>query len=132
MTYGLQDGVELRRMIEDAGIEVAYKRLSSAKLGGMVGLCETSECRGQRLLAYFGEAAAPCGNCDVCLEPTELSDGTVAAQKLLSCVYRLGRERGQRFGAGQVIDILRGKTTDKVRKWRHDELSVFGVGADLS
>jgi ATP-dependent DNA helicase RecQ len=132
MTYGLQDVVQLRRMIDDSETEVAYKRLSSAKLDAMLGLCETSECRRQRLLAYFGEAAAPCGNCDVCLEPPELSDGTVAAQKLLSCVYRLWKERGQRFGAGQVIDILRGKATEKVRKWRHDELSVFGVGADLS
>ena len=132
MTYGLQDVVQLRRMIDDSETEVAYKRLSSAKLDAMLGLCETSECRRQRLLAYFGEAAAPCGNCDVCLEPPELSDGTVVAQKLLSCIYRLWKERGQRFGAGQVIDILRGKATEKVRKWRHDELSVFGVGADLS
>jgi ATP-dependent DNA helicase RecQ len=132
MAYGLQDVVQLRRMIDESETDDAYKRLSGAKLDAMLGLCETSQCRRLRLLAYFGEAAAPCGNCDVCLEPPELSDGTVAAQKLLSCVYRLGRERGQRFGAGQVIDILRGKTTDKVRKWRHDELSVFGVGADLS
>jgi ATP-dependent DNA helicase RecQ len=132
MAYGLQDVVQLRRMIDESETDDAYKRLSGAKLDAMLGLCETSQCRRLRLLAYFGEAAAPCGNCDVCLEPPELSDGTVAAQKLLSCVYRLWRERGQRFGAGQVIDILRGKTTDKVRKWRHDELSVFGVGADLS
>jgi ATP-dependent DNA helicase RecQ len=132
MAYGLQDVVQLRRMIDESETDDAYKRLSGAKLDAMLGLCETSQCRRLRLLAYFGEAAAPCGNCDVCLEPPELSDGTVAAQKLLSCVYRLSRERGQRFGAGQVIDILRGKTTDKVRKWRHDELSVFGVGADLS
>ena len=132
MAYGLQDVVQLRRMIDESETDDAYKRLSGAKLDAMLGLCETSLCRRLRLLAYFGEAAAPCGNCDVCLEPPELSDGTVAAQKLLSCVYRLGRERGQRFGAGQVIDILRGKSTDKVRKWRHDELSVFGVGADLS
>jgi ATP-dependent DNA helicase RecQ len=132
MAYGLQDVVQLRRMIDESETDDAYKRLSGAKLDAMLGLCETSQCRRLRLLAYFGEAAAPCGNCDVCLEPPELSDGTVAAQKLLSCVYRLGRERGQRFGAGQVIDILRGKSTDKVRKWRHDELSVFGVGADLS
>ena len=132
MVYGLQDVVQLRRMIDESGTDLAYKRLSGAKLDAMLGLCETGQCRRQRLLAYFGEAASPCGNCDVCLEPPELSDGTVAAQKLLSCVYRLWKERGQRFGAGQVIDILRGKATDKVRKWRHDELSVFGVGADLS
>jgi len=132
MAYGLQDVVQLRRMIDESGSDDAYKRLSGSKLDAMLGLCETSECRRVVLLAYFDEAAAPCGNCDVCLEPPELVDGTVAAQKLLSCVYRLWKERGQRFGAGQAIDILRGKTTEKIAKWRHDELSVFGIGADLS
>jgi len=132
MVYGLQDVVQLRRMIDESGSDEAYKRLSGAKLDAMLGLSETSECRRVVLLSYFGEQSAPCGNCDVCLEPPELVDGTVAAQKLLSCVYRLWKERSQRFGAGQVIDILRGKATEKVSKWRHDELSVFGVGADLS
>jgi ATP-dependent DNA helicase RecQ len=132
MVYGLQDVVQQRRMIDESGSDEAYKRLSGAKLDAMLGLCETSECRRVVLLAYFGEASSPCGNCDVCLEPPELVDGTVAAQKLLSCVYRLWKERGQRFGGGQAIDILRGKKTEKVGKWRHDELSVFGVGADLS
>jgi ATP-dependent DNA helicase RecQ len=132
MVYGLQDVVQLRRMIDGSESEPEYKRLSGAKLDAMLGLCEASECRRVRLLGYFGEASAPCGNCDVCLDPPEVSDGTVAAQKLLSCVYRLRKERDQRFGAGQIIDILRGKVTDKVSKWRHDELTVFGVGADLS
>ncbi len=132
MVYGLQDVVQLRRMIEDSESEPDYKRLSGAKLDAMLGLCETSECRRVRLLAYFGEAAQPCGNCDVCLDPPEICDGTVAAQKLLSCIYRLRKERDQRFGAVQIIDILRGKDTDKVRKWRHDELSVFGIGTELS
>ncbi len=132
MVYGLQDVVQLRRMIDDGESDEAYKRLSGAKLDAMLGLCESSACRRVGLLAYFGERSAPCGNCDVCLEPPELVDGTIAAQKLLSCIYRLWKERGQRFGAGQAIDILRGKRTDKVGKWRHDELSVFGIGADLS
>jgi ATP-dependent DNA helicase RecQ len=132
MVYGLQDVVQLRRMIDESESDEAYKRLSGAKLDAMLGLCETSECRRVVLLSYFGEHSGPCGNCDVCLEPPELVDGTVAAQKLLSCVYRLWKERGQRFGAGQAIDILRGKVTEKVSKWRHEELSVFGVGTDLS
>jgi ATP-dependent DNA helicase RecQ len=132
MAYGLQDVVQLRRMIDGSESDPEYKRLSGAKLDAMLGLCEASDCRRVRLLAYFGEASAPCGNCDVCLDPPEVSDGTVAAQKLLSCIYRLRKERDQRFGAGQIIDILRGKVTDKVSKWRHNELSVFGVGADLS
>lgn len=131
MAYGLQDVVQLRRMIDESESDDAYKRLSGAKLDAMLGLCESSACRRVGLLAYFGEAAGACGNCDVCLEPPDLVDGTVAAQKLLSCVYRLWKERGQRFGAGQAIDILRGKRSEKVAKWRHDELSVFGIGADL-
>jgi ATP-dependent DNA helicase RecQ len=129
MAYGLQDVVQLRRMIDDADAEPEHKRRSAGKLDAMLGLCESTECRRVRLLAYFGEAATPCGNCDVCLDPPEVYDGTEAAQMLLSCVYRLWKERDQRFGAGQVIDILRGKATEKVRKWRHEELSVFGVGA---
>jgi ATP-dependent DNA helicase RecQ len=131
MAYGLQDVVQLRRMIDESPGEAQFRRLSVSKLDAMLGLCEASDCRRVRLLAYFGEASVPCGNCDVCLEPPQVSDATVAAQKLLSCVYRLWKERGQRFGAGQVIDILRGKATPRVRQWRHDELSVFGIGADL-
>jgi ATP-dependent DNA helicase RecQ len=98
----------------------------------MLGLCETSECRRVRLLAYFGEASGACGNCDNCLDPPQVWDGTVTAQKALSCVYRLWNERSQRFGTGHVIDVLRGQATDKVKQWRHEALSVFGVGADLS
>jgi ATP-dependent DNA helicase RecQ len=131
MAYGLGDVVQQRRMIEESESEPEFKRIAGAKLDAMLGLCESGECRRVRLLGYFGEASAPCGNCDTCLDPPEVTDGTVAAQKLLSCIYRLRRERNQRFGAGQVIDILRGRATDKVRKWRHDELSVFGAGTDL-
>jgi ATP-dependent DNA helicase RecQ len=98
----------------------------------MLALCETVDCRRSRLLAYFGQpGSAACGNCDTCLIPPESWDGTVAAQKLLSTVLRLQRERGQKFGAGQSIDILLGKITDKVTQFRHDELTVFGIGTDL-
>jgi len=132
MAYGLQDVVQQRRMIDESTGDEAYKRRSASMLEAMLGLCETVECRRVRLLQYFGQASQPCGNCDTCLEPPQAWDGTEAAQKILSAVYRLWKERGQRFGAGHVIDILRGKRNDKVAQHRHDELSVFGIGADLS
>jgi len=132
LAYGLQDVVQLRRMIDDSPGDEAFRRRQVAQLDAMLGLCETVACRRQRLLAYFDQAIEPCGNCDTCLEPPQAWDGTVAAQKVLSAVYRLLKERGQRFGAGQLIDILRGKITERVRQHRHDELSVFGVGAELS
>lgn len=132
LTYGLQDVVQQRRMIDASDAAESYKRVCSTKLDAMLGLCETSECRRVQLLAYFGEASGACGNCDNCLDPPKVWDGTVAAQKVLSCVYRLWRERSQRFGTAHVIDVLRGQASDKVKQWRHDALSVFGVGADLS
>jgi ATP-dependent DNA helicase RecQ len=132
LTYGLQDVVQLRRMIDASDAAESYKRVCGAKLDAMLGLCETSECRRVRLLAYFGEASGACGNCDNCLAPPQVWDGTVAAQKVLSCVYRLWRERSQRFGTVHVIDVLRGQATEKVTQWRHEALSVFGVGDDLS
>ncbi|HET9044848.1 MAG TPA: DNA helicase RecQ [Burkholderiales bacterium] len=127
MTYGLADVVGQRRLIDlsDAGED--YKRVSAAKLDALLGLCETAGCRRVRLLAYFGEASGPCGNCDTCLDPPETWDATVEAQKALSAIYRTG----QRFGAGHLIDVLRGKRGERTDRWRHDELSVFGVGADL-
>src|SRR5690606_32193570 len=103
----------------------------SRQVDAMLALCESVTCRRQQLLAYFDQHIEPCGNCDTCLEPPESWDGTVAAQKLLSAIYRLWRERGQRYGAGHVIDILRGRPTPRVRENGHDTLSVFGVGADL-
>ncbi|QIM48928.1 DNA helicase RecQ [Pusillimonas sp. DMV24BSW_D] len=132
LAYGLQDVVQQRRMIDESTGDEVFRRRSAAQLDAMLGLCETVDCRRQRLLAYFDQTIGPCGNCDVCLSPPESWDGTVAAQKLLSAVYRLWRERGQRFGAIHLIDILRGKTTDRIRQNQHDSLSVFGVGKDLS
>ena len=126
MAYGLQDVVQLRRMIDESEAGEAQKRIQAAKLDAMLGLCETAECRRVRLLAYFGETAAPCGNCDNCLDPPATFDGTLAAQQLLSCVYRTG----QRFGAMHVIDVLRGESTDKVGQRGHDKLSTFGIGSD--
>ena len=126
MAYGLADLVNLRRMIDQSEADEQYKRLQSSKLDALLGLCESTGCRRVRLLDYFGEASDPCGNCDTCLEPPESFDGTVAAQKALSCVMRTG----QRFGAAHVIDVLRGKATDKVTQWGHASLSTFGIGAD--
>src|SRR5690606_10341596 len=97
------------------------------KLEALLGLCETAGCRRVRLLDYFGEAGAPCGNCDNCLEPPQTWDATDAARKALSCIYRTG----QRFGAVHLIDVLRGRVTDRVTQWGHDKLNVFGIGADL-
>lgn len=132
LAYGLQDVVQQRKMIETSEGDFAHRRNLAAHLDAMLALCETVQCRRSRLLAYFGQpGAADCGNCDTCLNPPESWDGTIAAQKLLSTVLRLQRERGQKFGAGQSIDILLGKTTEKVTQFRHHELSVFGIGADL-
>ena len=128
MAYGLADVVLQRRMIAESEADETFKRVASAKLDAMLGLCETSGCRRVRLLEYFGEASGPCGNCDTCLDPPEVWDGTTAARKLLSAVYRTG----QRFGAGHVIDVLLGRATDKVNQWRHAELSTFGIGTEFS
>ncbi|MBX3195321.1 MAG: DNA helicase RecQ [Microbacteriaceae bacterium] len=132
LAYGLQDVVQQRRMIEDGEGDPAHKRRQSQHLDAMLALCETVQCRRVQLLNYFGEAAQPCGNCDTCLAPPESWDGTVPAQKLLSTVVRLQRERGQRYGAGHLIDILLGRENDRVRQFRHDELSTFGIGGELS
>jgi ATP-dependent DNA helicase RecQ len=128
MAYGLQDVVQLRRMIDESEAPEAQKRVQAAKLDAMLGLCETAECRRVRLLGYFGEASGPCGNCDTCLDPPATFDGTEAAQQLLSCVYRTG----QRFGAMHVIDVLRGEATAKVAERGHERLSTFGIGAARS
>ncbi len=128
MAYGLADVVQQRRMIDESEADEEFKRVSRGKLEALVGLAETAECRRVRLLAYFGETGKPCGNCDNCLHPPTVVDATESAQKALSAVYRTG----QRFGAGHLIDILRGQSTDRVRQLGHDALKTFGVGTNLS
>ncbi|MCG5451140.1 DNA helicase RecQ [Micromonospora hortensis] len=133
LAYGLQDVVQQRKMIETSDGDLAHRRNLAAHLDAMLALCETVRCRRVQLLEYFGETTtAACGNCDTCLTPPESWDGTVAAQKLLSAVFRLDRERNQRFGAGHCIDILLGKQTDKISQYGHDSLTVFGIGSELS
>lgn len=131
LAYGLQDVVQQRKMIETSEGDDAHRRRLSAHVDAMLALCETVECRRVRLLAYFGQDSTACGNCDTCLTPAESWDGTLPAQKLLSTVVRLKRERNQKFGAGQITDILLGKKTAKVIQFDHDALSVFGIGTEL-
>ncbi|MEU6743044.1 DNA helicase RecQ [Streptosporangium sandarakinum] len=132
LAYGLQDVVQQRRMIDTSEGDDAHRRRLAAHLDAMLALCETVECRRAGLLAYFGQRGDACGNCDTCLTPPEAWDGTIAAQKLLSAVFRLQRERRQKFGAGQIIDILLGRNTPKVLQHGHDSLTVFGIGTELS
>ena len=128
MAYGLQDVVQQRRMIEESEADSSYKRVQSGKLDAMLGLCETLSCRRVRLLDYFGQSSTPCGNCDTCMTPPVSFDATESVQKLLSTIYRVG----QRFGAVHVLEVLRGVDAEKVRQWRHHELSTFGIGSDKS
>ncbi|MFF1915827.1 DNA helicase RecQ [Streptomyces sp. NPDC058239] len=134
MAYGLQDVVQQRKLIQGGEGDEAFRRRAASHLDSMLALCETVQCRRAQLLTYFGQepTAATCGNCDTCLTPPETWDGTVVAQKLLSTVVRLKRERGQKFGAGQIIDILLGRKTAKVIQFDHDQLSVFGIGEELA
>ncbi|MET9081465.1 DNA helicase RecQ [Streptomyces sp. NPDC004237] len=133
MAYGLNDVIQQRKLIQSGEGDEAFRRRAQAHLDSMLALCETAQCRRGQLLNYFGQDPDPagCGNCDTCLTPPETWDGTVAAQKVLSTVVRLQRERGQKFGAVQIVDILLGKRTGKVIQFDHDQLSVFGIGTDL-
>ena len=133
LAYGLQDVVQQRQLIDKSEGDAAHKRRMSQLLDAMLALCETVECRRAQLLAYFGQElpGGRCGNCDTCLNPPESWDGTVAAQKLLSTIVRLDRERRQRYGAGQLIDILLGKQTPRVTQLGHDQLATFGIGTEL-
>jgi ATP-dependent DNA helicase RecQ len=127
MAYGLSDVAAMRGMLESGDAPEEIKRLERRKLEALIGYCETPMCRRQVLLHYFDEVlAAPCGNCDNCLEPVETFDGTIMAQKALAAVYRTG----QRFGTGHLIDVLRGTHTEKTAKFSHDQIKTFGVGAD--
>jgi ATP-dependent DNA helicase RecQ len=128
MAYGLADVVQQRSFITRSDGSAEHRRVDSMKLDAMLGYAEASSCRRRLLLAYFDEESGDCGNCDTCLEPPQLWDATVPAQKVLSAVVRTG----QRFGAGHVIDVLLGKRTDKVVSWEHDQLPTFGVGSDLA
>lgn len=132
MAYGLGDVVQQRRFIQQGEGDRAIKQRQNQHLDAMLALCETVDCRRQNLLGYFGQDSGPCGNCDTCLTPPDSWDGLVPAQKLLSTIVRLQRERRQSFGAGHLIDILRGASTEKVRKFRHDELATYGIGSDLA
>ncbi|MFM7848848.1 MAG: DNA helicase RecQ [Rubrivivax sp.] len=140
MTYGLADVVNQRRMIDEGEADEEFKRLQRAKLEALLALAEAHDCRRVRLLAYFGEASEPdtaagpyrCGNCDNCLHPPATWNATQAARKALSCIYRFAQHGGSRYGAGHLIDVLRGKLTDKVQQRGHERLSTFGIGADVS
>ena len=129
MVYGLQDVVRLAQFVEQSEADEAHKRIERSKLDALLGWCEITTCRRRALLDYFGDRLSEdCGNCDICLSPPRTWDGTVEAQKLLSCVYRTG----QYFGAAHVIDVLRGRDTAKVRQHRHERLSTYGIGEDRS
>jgi len=131
MVYGLQDVVTQRRMIDDGEAAEDFKRLQRGKLEALLALAEAHDCRRMRLLAYFDEYSQPCGNCDNCLHPPAVWDATEAARKALSCIYRCHQASGFGFGAGHLIDVLRGKRTEKVVQRGHDGLTTFGIGADL-
>ena len=133
MSYGLQDVVNQRRMIDtsDAASE-DFKQVMRGKLDALLSLAEDTRCRRVSLLHYFGEESQPCGNCDNCLNPPSVWDATEAARKMLSCIYRVQQASGISFGAGHLMDILRGKATEKVLQHSHDKLSTFGIGADLA
>ncbi|BDB25789.1 ATP-dependent DNA helicase RecQ [Cupriavidus sp. TA19] len=132
MAYGLGDVVQQKRMIDESEADEAFKRVSSAKLDALLGLCETAGCRRQRILDYFNEASEPCGNCDTCLEPPATWDGTREAQMALSCVYRTAQASRIHFGATHLVDVLRGNASEKIKQWGHDKVSTFGIGKDRS
>ena len=132
MAYGLQDVVNQRRMIDESPAVDEFKQVLRGKLDALLALAEANDCRRVRLLAYFGESSKRCGNCDNCLQPPQTWDATEAARKLLSCVYRMHQASGHAFGAGHLIDVLRGKVTDKVSQYGHDRISTFAIGTQLS
>ena len=128
MVFGLQDVVRISQMLQESSAAEEHKRVQRSKIDSILAWCEITTCRRKALLEYFGETAEPCGNCDVCLNPPKTWNATIEAQKLLSSIYRTG----QRFGLGHVVDVLRGKATDKVHQFQHENLSTFGIGQDRS
>ena len=132
MAYGLNDVVNQRRMIDESPAGEEFKQALRGKLDALLALAEATDCRRVRLLAYFGEKSTPCGNCDNCLNPPAVWDATDAARKLLSTIYRVNQASGISFGTGHIMDILRGKKTEKVAQFGHEKISTFGIGADLS
>ncbi|MEA3393904.1 MAG: DNA helicase RecQ [Pseudomonadota bacterium] len=132
MAYGLQDVVNQRRMIDESPAGEEFKQVMREKLDALLALAEATDCRRVRLLGYFGEKSEPCGNCDNCLHPPAVWDGTDAARKLLSTIYRVQQMSSISFGAGHIMDILRGKDTEKVKQYGHETLSTFGLGAEFS
>jgi len=132
LAYGLSDVLQRQRLFSEATDNPANQQRMVKAFDTMVSFCESIECRRQQLLAHFGQSSEPCGHCDNCLNSDAVQDVSEAAQKMLSAVYRLWRQRGQRFGSGHVIDILRGRTTARVSSLGHDSLSVFGIGSELS
>jgi ATP-dependent DNA helicase RecQ len=129
MAYGLEDVIKLKQMMAGSEANENFKRIEQQKLNGMLGLAELTTCRRQTLVGYFGDTQPePCGNCDNCLIPVQTWDGTDAARKALSCVYRTD----QRFGVVHLINVLRGKMTDKINQFNHHNVSTFGIGQDLS
>ncbi len=132
MAYGLQDVVNQRRMIDESPAGEEFKQALRGKLDALLALAEATDCRRVRLLAYFGEQSTPCGNCDNCLNPPAVWDATDAARKLLSTIYRVQQASGISFGTGHIMDVLRGKKTEKVAQFGHEKISTFGIGADLT
>ena len=128
MIYGMQDVAMQRSFIDNGDASGNQKRIEHQKLNALLGLCEASRCRRQILLEYFGDQCEKCNNCDICLNPPETFDGTIAPQKVLSCVHRTG----EIFGVSYLIDVLHGKMTDRISNFHHDQLSVFGIGEDIS
>jgi ATP-dependent DNA helicase RecQ len=126
LLYGMADAGQQRRFIDESDAPDAQKRIEHRKLDALLGLCEAASCRRQIILEYFGDTAQPCGNCDTCLSPPVTFDGTIAAQKALSCAYRTG----QRFGVGYLIDVLLGKSDERMQRFGHDTISTFGIGTD--
>src|SRR3954468_1808707 len=131
MVYGLSDVVQQRWMIDQSEGDAGYKRIITSKLDAILGPCETTSCRRVALLDYFDESSKSCDNCDNCITPPEVWDGTEAARKLMSCIFRCEQASGFSFGAQQVIDVLRGKSTAKVQQFGHEKLTTFGIGSDL-